>query len=122
MIAGLLLAWAAAAEPAPCREHPDLAGACYPVRGRLSLYLGNPSRRIWIVGTDRLLGVSEGRFARADVANIPPDLVAISSFDQDVFGDFLVCPFTPDEPGVMRLVCVESVSNAVVREAAARRP
>jgi len=28
-----------------------------------------------------------------------------------MWGDFEVCPFEPDRPGVMRLVCVQSVAN-----------
>jgi hypothetical protein len=32
------------------------------------------------------------------------------------YGDFVVCPFTPDKPDHMQMVCVESVSHLVVRQ------
>jgi hypothetical protein len=56
-----------------CRQHPQLSGRCFTLRGRLSLYNGTPSRRIWPVGSDRLLGISEGRFALPGYTNLPPN-------------------------------------------------
>jgi hypothetical protein len=40
-----------------CSDRRDLVGACFTVRGRLSVYNGNPSVRIWPIGTTRLLGL-----------------------------------------------------------------
>jgi hypothetical protein len=99
----------------PCRAHPALRGACFRARGRLSAYNGAPSARIWPVGSTRLLGVSEQRFADPGVCNLPDAVARLLSFDQDVFADFVLCPFTPDEPGVMRFVCVDSASHVAVR-------
>jgi len=31
--------------------------------------------------------------------------------DHDVFGDFRVCPFTPERPGRMPIVCVDSAAH-----------
>jgi hypothetical protein len=99
-----------------CRQHPQLSGRCFTLRGRLSLYNGTPSRRIWPVGSDRLLGISEGRFALPGYTNLPAELVdKLADFDHEMFADFLVCPFTDDRPGVMRLVCVEAAKNVFVR-------
>jgi len=81
----------------------------------MNYWNGNPSIRIWVVGTHRVLGVSEQRFADATIRNLPEDLEAKLSSDTDLFGDFTICPFTPDEPGVMRLVCVDSVTHVEVR-------
>lgn len=102
----------------PCREHPDVIAKCFSIRGRMSYYNGAPSVRIWPVGTTRLLGVSEGRFFREGFTNLPKDLEDRLAIDTtDLLGDFVVCPFTKDEPGVMRLVCVESGTNLkVVRQ------
>ena len=99
-----------------CRAHPQLSGRCFTVRGRLSTYNGAPALRIWRVGTRRMLGVSEQRFSVAGYRNVPPEIE--SQLDQDVaiFGDFLVCPFTPSRPGEMQLVCIESGKNLVVRK------
>ena len=46
-----------------CREHPQLAGKCFNVHGRLSTYNGNPAVRLWNLRTKRMLGVSDQRFA-----------------------------------------------------------
>lgn len=35
--------------------------------------------------------------------------------DSSVTGEFLVCPFTHDKPGVMRMVCVQEVGRLTVR-------
>ncbi len=99
-----------------CKEHPKLSGPCFNVRGRLSFYNGNPSMRIWPVGTNRLLGVSEGRFNLPEYANMPPEIIEkLGGFDNKLFADFTVCPFENDKPGVMRLICVESAKNIFVR-------
>jgi len=66
-----------AQSPAPeakeksCREHPRLIGNCFTVRGRLSIYNGAPALRLWRVGTRRVLGISEQRFAMAGYRNVP---------------------------------------------------
>jgi hypothetical protein len=41
-----------------CQSDPDLVGACFTVHGRLSAFNGNPTFRIWRIGTKRYLGVS----------------------------------------------------------------
>jgi hypothetical protein len=102
--------------PKPCREHPQVDGPCFNVHGRIRVYNGTPSARIWPVGTKRLLGVSEARFYKSEYSNMPPDLSHLLEWDKEIFADFVVCPFTPDEPGVMRLVCVDSASNVVVKK------
>jgi hypothetical protein len=38
-----------------CKEHPMLSGPCFKVRGRMSFYNGNPTVRIWPLGTKRML-------------------------------------------------------------------
>jgi hypothetical protein len=97
-----------------CKQHPMLSGPCYMVRGRMSLANGTPSIRIWPVGTKRILGISEGRFYLKEYANVPDKLVQQISWDNVIFADFTVCPFTNDRPGVMRLVCVESAEHVQV--------
>jgi hypothetical protein len=47
---------------------------------------------------------------------MPADLSRMLKVDNEIYADLVVCPFTQDEPGVMRLVCIESASNAVVKE------
>ena len=98
-----------------CREHPLLTGRCFTVRGRLSVYNGAPARRIWKVGTKRILGISEQRFSVAGYRNIPEDIESKISEDVALYGDFLVCPFTRSKPGEMQLVCIDEAKNLVVK-------
>ncbi len=81
----------------------------------MNYWNGTPSVRIWKVGTTRMLGVSEARFKIDGYENLPGDVRSRLSWDTDLFGDFVVCPFTPEKPGVMRLVCVDSATRLVVR-------
>jgi hypothetical protein len=99
-----------------CREHPQVIGKCFTIRGRLSLYNGAPALRLWRVGTRRLLGVSAQRFALPGYRNIPADVETQATDDTAVFGDFTVCPFTPPRRGEMQLVCIESGKNLLVRK------
>lgn len=106
----------AAAKEKSCRMHPDLIGRCFTVRGRLSVYNGSPALRIWRVRTRRMLGISEQRFSVAGYRNVPANIESQINQDVDIFGDFLVCPFTRPKPGEMQLVCVESGKDLVVRK------
>ena len=99
----------------PCREHPAVTAPCFTLRGRLSMWNGNPTYRIWPVGTRRMLGISEGIFDKPGYSNIPQDLQTKLSWDVNLFGDFVICPFQPDKPGRMRSVCVDSAKNVVIR-------
>jgi hypothetical protein len=51
---------------------------------------------------------------------MPPDLSGLLTWDNKIFADLIVCLFTPDEPGVMRLVCIDSASNVVVKKIEAK--
>jgi len=99
----------------PCRAQPALVGKCFRVRGRMSLYNGTPTIRLWRAGTRRMLGVSSS-YAREGYSSIPEDLEKRLGWETDLWGDFLVCPFTPRRPGEMQLVCVESGKNLSVRQ------
>jgi hypothetical protein len=99
-----------------CKQNPNLSGPCFKVRGRMSLFNGNPSIRIWPIGTKRRLGISEGRFYLENYSYVPEDLERKLNWHNAIFADFTVCPFTDDKPGVMRLICVESAENISIRE------
>ena len=83
------------------------------VHGRLSVYNGNPTCRIWIVGTKRMLGIHEFE----EECPIPAELHQI--LDEDIndrliFADFVVRALTEREDGVMQMVRLESAENIVV--------
>lgn len=101
----------------PCRSDPRVVGDCFPVRGRLHFANGNPALRMWIVGTKRLLGVRDDEDLIVP-ANLAKCLVPDSgdAFERTTFGDFVVCPFTADRPGRMRMVCIESAANLVIQD------
>ena len=103
-------AGAAADDYRPCSDNKLLVGACWDLRGRASLYNGNPSVRIWPIGTKRLLGVRE-----AEPPLVPPGLAKSLSWDSAVFAELRVCPFTQEREGAMQIVCVAAVRNAVTR-------
>ena len=92
-----------------CQANPNLVGRCLLVHGRLRAYNGNPTFRIWPVGGTRLLGVTGAHPGQAPI--MPHDLGA--GFDRDIYADFTVCPFTPQVPGVMQRVCIESATNRI---------
>jgi hypothetical protein len=111
--AGLLglLPSAVATPPAPCKGSLKLVGACYMVHGRATYGPGTPALRIWPVGTHRMLGITAGRVADDADAPIIPQNFVIESGKREAWGDFEVCPFTPERTGAMQMVCVESVKH-----------
>ncbi len=98
-----------------CKAHPELSSSCFEIRGRLAFYNGTPSLRIWPVGTRRLLGVLEGQSMKG-YPDLPKGLLEQLSWGKAMYADFTICPFTDDEPGLMRAVCVESAENISFRD------
>jgi len=99
----------------PCNKHPRIKGSCYWVHGRLSNYNGGITLRLWKIGTKRMLGIGdpEGN----DNCRFLPDEVykSMTSFYTDIYGDFLFCPITAEEPGVMQFGCIQATKNLVVK-------
>jgi hypothetical protein len=97
----MLLALAMAAALAP-------PGACRTVHGRMDLWNGAPTVRIWVIGTHRILGVEQ----RSESFNdLPPSVRAIwtgrdadADWSRSIYGDFQVCALAPDRPGHMQPV------------------
>ncbi len=98
-----------------CRAQPSLVGKCFVVRGRLSLYNGAPTIRLWRTGTKRMLGVSAS-YSRPGYSSIPEEIEKKLDWENEVWGDFLVCPFTLPRPKEMQLMCIEEGKNIVVRK------
>ena len=106
------------AEPPSCRNRPDVLGKCSRVHGRLSVYNGTPSIRLWPIGTKRLLGVIDPNDTSSAPGPtiLPLDIKNKLDWDKNVFGDFMVCPLTRQKPGRMQTVCIGSGKNLIVRE------
>lgn len=105
------------AQDKPCSENPKTIGKPFVVHGRLSAYSGAPLVRLWDISTHRSLGVSEGRFYVKGYRNLPKFLEKKLNWDTVLYGEFAVYAFTRSQPGVMQLICVESVKNLVIKRA-----
>ena len=108
-----LVALLLAAQPGtapPCKGNPALVGKCFTVHGRFRAYNGNPTFRIWPVGTMRLIGVTGPE--PGDQPIMPENLAC--GFYCDVFADFELCPFSESKPEVMQRACVESAANKIL--------
>jgi hypothetical protein len=90
-----------------CKTDPDIIGACFKLRGRLSAWNGSPTLRIWRVGTKRMLGTQDGP--------LPENLAKQMDWGVEAWGDFEVCPYTKERPGVMQSVCIESAEHLFFR-------
>lgn len=109
----------------PCKT-PQNASECYWTRGRITIGNGNPSFRMWKVGTKRLLGIFSGPSVSHDRLSpdqehpeLPANVEKIWKPRLGVsplYGDFEVCPLAPEHPGAMRPVCVESAKNLFVEQ------
>ncbi len=96
----------------PCNNLEGIVSGCFTFKGRASLYNGNPSLRIWRIGTKRILGVHETfNETTGEEPCIPENFKKAinNNFSVEVYGKFTVCPLTKSEPGVMQEVCVDSV-------------
>ena len=100
---------------------PEIAGTCYWAHGRLSYYNGNPSVRLWKIGTHRILGIvsGPGAWKRDPLDNEHPELPANVErvhipFSNQIYADFEICPLEPEVAGQMQDACIESAKNIVV--------
>lgn len=92
-----------------CKTDTRIVAACFKVHGRLSNWNGNPTQRIWIIGTKRMLGLRED----TDLPRALGD--KLGDFDDVATGDFEICPLTHEQKGKMQIVCVASASSVMVR-------
>jgi hypothetical protein len=134
-----------AARKIPCKT-PDNASMCYWTRGRLNFYEGNPSYRIWKVGTKRILGIYSGPAVMPRSAEVivkdgedpefPGHLDGVFEAEykrrvsknsshvnliDPVFADYEICPLEPEREGEMQASCVESARHVVVQRWVADR-
>lgn len=126
LLALVVVASAIAASPQDAKKRKvacktaEIAKTCYWTHGRLTLYNGSPTLRLWKTGTHRLLGIysgpGEGPFDglgdREDL-ELPVNLMKHDFTKASVFGDFEVCPLAPEKEGHMQPACIESARNIV---------
>jgi hypothetical protein len=46
---------------------------------------------------------------------MPQEVLKPLTSGTDIFGDFIVCPFTKQKEGHMQMICVESARNLVIQ-------
>jgi hypothetical protein len=106
----------------PCKT-PENAASCYWTHGRLSIYNGNPSLRVWKIGTKHLLGIYGGPSTfpprtseDSESPELPPNLENLDGALEggEIFADFEVCPLRPEHPHQMQPACIESAKNIFV--------
>jgi hypothetical protein len=78
-------------------------------RGRMSAWNGNPTFRIWRVGTNRMLGLR----------GICLDSLHLGKYNPymglELWADFTVSAITPLKDGVMQFVCIRSIRSPFLR-------
>ena len=110
----------------PCKI-PAIAQSCYWAHGRLWMANGNPSFRLWRIGTRRILGIysgpsADGRSRDNETpefpVNVSHDLRARvhSARSKTLFAGFEVCPLALLRPGAMQPACIEAAQNIVIEE------
>src|SRR4051812_25582546 len=117
LVASAAAARAGHGEKSRCAERADLVGPCFDIRGRVSLANGNPTVRIWRVGTARILGVVGVKCDEPPCGPhaMPDSLWMRMTWHKDVFADLTVCPITKEREAWMQMVCIDSARNAVER-------
>jgi hypothetical protein len=115
--------WAGGAPQRPKRkipcETPAIAASCYWTHGRLSIYNGNPTFRLWKIGTSRILGIYTGPgygpfdagLNEEEDLELPVNLKKYDYTKVSVFGDFEVCPLAVQKEGRMQPACIESAKK-----------
>ena len=62
-----------------------------------------------------MLGVSAS-YSKPGYSNIPEEIEKLLNWESEVWGHFVVCPFTRPRAKEMQMICIESGKNIVVRE------
>ncbi len=124
-----LIAFTLSATSAPQRvpkrkiacKTPENSATCYWVHGRLNFANGNPSIRVWKIGTRHIFGIISGPGAEKWISedSLHPELPAnvdraFKSISTQLFADFEICPLEPEVTGEMQAACIESAKNIVV--------
>jgi len=94
-----------------CKRNPAVVGDCFSVHAQVFVANGTPSVRMWPVGTRRYFGVLP-----PEDEILPDNVRRYLGFDRRIYGDFVVCPFTPERAGWMRMVCIQQAANLVIED------
>jgi hypothetical protein len=121
LIAAALTSNQAGASEYRCSKDPHIIGECFSLHGRLTT-MANSRIKLWRIGTNRILGVQYP----GDMPEVGGGFVELPAniqkawdedYNDDIFADFRVCPFTKSEPGIQQYVCIDSAEHVFVRKA-----
>jgi hypothetical protein len=95
-----------------CQSDPDLVGACYRMRGRVSVSSDGVGMRVWQVGTAKVMDLAEGM--------LPDELAEQVTPAMRVYANMLVCPVHANGPKAPDTVCIESAGDFRLEAAGAQ--
>jgi hypothetical protein len=87
----------------PISVPPAKSGQCGWVHGRYAVYNGSGVRRIWVIGTHRIIALADSD------EDVPSAIVLYqqAGTTDPLFGDFYVCAREPSRAGHMQHVRLE---------------
>ena len=109
LAAALLIAPMAGADP------PQTTGTCKWVRGRFNVWNGSSVRRIWIIGTHRLIALRDDDESAPGVLQKYIDTGPHLGKADGLFGNFRVCALEPSRAGHMQHVRIVAAKHLVFR-------
>lgn len=116
VLPAVMLAIVPAATASATSSPPARTGQCVWVHGRFAVYNGSSIQRIWIIGTKRIIALSDYD------KSVPPEIRAyerIASEKQNwghaLYGNFQVCALEPSRPGRMQHVRMLRTRNLIFR-------
>lgn len=103
-----------AASSAEAQMHKDMHEyPCQWVHGRYGLYLGSGVRRIWIIGTRRIVHMWD-----EDETPLPSALLRFRDEREPgafLYGDCKICPLEPDQAGVSRHIRIRDARRLIYK-------
>ncbi|MEX1132118.1 MAG: hypothetical protein WEC15_02740 [Flavobacteriales bacterium] len=93
-----------------CTQGGTPSDSTFTFRGRMSAWNGNPTFRIWRVGTNRMLGIRGICAQSLELGEYTP------YFGLELWADFAVSALTQQQPGVMQFVCIGSIKAPYLRK------
>jgi hypothetical protein len=107
----------------PCKT-PALAPSCVQMHGRLRQGSGNPSMRLWQIGTTHIYGIYTNKYGFDHDDTIadnegptPPANIDKLRYPEgglrEIYGDFEVCPLEPPIEGHMQAACIANASHVI---------
>jgi hypothetical protein len=93
-----------------CSSDKRVIAACYDLHGQLRIH-ANMRLYLWATGAKRLFAVSYRPDAPEADPPLPSNIAKLIYSDRNIFGDFNICPLTPQEQGKMQIICINSASH-----------